>query len=648
MVLRYWGQRDVFPEDFAALVGPGHDGILTGVLASAVRDRGWQALVMTDDDPAHARIRAEIDRGRPVIALIEVGPRTYHYVVIVGGTDRAVVLHDPARAPFQVMPWIDFDRAWTPTARWLMLVLPADGFRPDADQAPTAPSSTAIELHLDQTPCGAMVERGVQMARTGKSDEAEQSLVAATALCPNDPDSWRELAGWRFSQSRWAEAEVLALTSTRLAPDDGYTWQLVGTSRYLTGDTMGALEAWNHNGEPRVDTIEIHGAERTRQPVIVRAAALKPRQVLTPDAYGRALGRLQDLPVAANARLRLEPIAGGRAKIDVFLDERQVVPRRWFDFAALGARALVLDEMVLDVAGPLGAGDAERAEWRWSARRPRVALGLSLPSPQWLRGVLSLDGLWERQSYDATPASVDTTVVREERRGAGLHVADWSTRWLRWRAGAGLDRLREYAGISAPGTKAHDYLAMDASVEVRPSGNRVAFVVDGGWWTPFARGDRFATLALLAAWRSTANATLPSWSVVTSIGVASRVAPLALWQGAGTGPARSGRLRAHPLLDDHVLTGPVFGRGVVSSTLEYARPVGRTLAGGLSIAAFADTARAWHRLDGLGSSPLLVDAGGGVRIHGPGPGGTIRIDLAHGLRGGGTTLSAGWGGVWPR
>ena len=96
------------------------------------------------------------------------------------------------------------------------------------------------------------------------------------------------------------------------------------------------------------------------------------------------------------------------------------------------------------------------------------------------------------------------------------------------------------------------------------------------------------------------------------------------------------------------MTGPVFGRDVAHGSLEYARPVGHTLAGGLSIAGFVDAARAWHRLNGLDTSPLYVDAGVGVRVHAPGPGGAIRIDVAHGLRGGGTTLSAGWGGAWPR
>ena len=663
MVLRYWGERHVFPQDFAPLVGAGDGGILTGALTAAVRDRGWQALVVpAADDTARARIRSEIDRGRPLIALIEVGPHTYHYVVIVGGTDQEVVLHDPARAPFRVLRWAEFDRAWMATGRWMMLVLPPGGFSPHGpggDLARVTPSSSEAAIHPEQTPCGALVERGVNMALSGDREGAEQGLAAATALCPNDPASWRELAGLRFSQSRWSEAQVLALSAVRLAPDDAYAWQLLATSRYLSGDQTGALDAWNRTGQPRIDAIDIHGAERTRQPVVVRAAGLQPRQVVTPEALARALRRLRELPVVSNARVKYEPIIAskanndaGLAKVDVFIDERQVVPSGWMALATLGARALVLNELRVDVAGPLGAGELERVAWRWSAGRPRVALGLALPAPHGFPGIVAIDASWERQSYDATPSSDDITVVREERRSVGLHLSDWSTSWLRWQTGAALDRLREYDHLDENRVDARDFLAVESTLDVRLAGDRLALAASGGWWTPFAGGNRFAAGGLLAAWRSTVDATLPSWSAVTEIGVASRVAPLALWPGAGTGQGRSGLLRAHPLLEtlegDDVLAGPVFGRDVAHGSLEYVRPVKHTLAGGLSIAGFVDAGRAWHRLHSLETSPLYVDAGVGARVRAPGPGGAIRIDVARGFRGGGTALSASWGGAWPR
>ena len=46
MVLRYWGRRDVFAEDFAPLLEPGREGIRAGRLAAALDGRGFDAHVV--------------------------------------------------------------------------------------------------------------------------------------------------------------------------------------------------------------------------------------------------------------------------------------------------------------------------------------------------------------------------------------------------------------------------------------------------------------------------------------------------------------------------------------------------------------------------------------------------------------------------
>jgi hypothetical protein len=645
MVLRYWGERDVFPQDFASLVGSDTGGILTGTLTSAVLDRGWQALVLpTAADSPHARIRSEIDRGRPLIALIEVAPHLYHYVVIVGSTDQVIVVHDPARAPFRVLTWAEFDRAWTGTGRWSMLVLPPSGF--SRGDAPTVTPTVSVAAGPPASPsCDALVEHSVDLAIAGDAEAADRGLVAAVRLCPQDAAPWRELAGMRFSQSRWSEAADLALAAAHVAPDDAYTWQLVATSRHLMGDAMGALDAWNRTGEPRIDAIDVRGAVRTQQPVVVRAAGLQPRQVLTPEAYGQALRRLRALPATSNAQLRYEPIDGGRARVDVRIDERRTFPRGWLALASLGARAIVLNELVLDIPGGLGAGERETVSWRWSAERPRVALDLALPSPKGLPGIMSLEGAWERQSYQSRSLG-GARLIREERQRIAADLSDWSRSWLRWRAGVALDRLGADDGQGQRRFRTHNYLAVEGSVEARLASDRLALAASGGWWAPVADGNGFQTGDLLAAWRSTADSTRRSWSALTEFRHATRVTPLALWQGAGTGQGRGGLLRAHSLLHGDVLDGEVFGRDMVRGSLESERPLGSLLTGGLSIAGFVDVARAWGRLGGLDPSRLYVDAGVGVRVRGPG--GVVRLDVARGLRGGGTVFSASWGGAWPR
>jgi hypothetical protein len=418
---------------------------------------------------------------------------------------------------------------------------------------------------------------------------------------------------------------------------------------------MGALEAWNRIGGPRIDTIQIHGAERTPHPLVVRATGLEPRQVLTPSVLARARRRVREVPIASNARVKYEPITdssantgGELAGVDVFIDERKLVPSGLVGLGAIGARALVLHELRADVAGLAGGGEVLSAAWRWSANRPRVTVSLALPSPSWLPGVLSIEGGWERQAYARTPASTDGSPRRETRRRAGVRLSDWLTGWLKWQAAVTLDRASEYEAGGAPRAAPLHYVAAESLIDVRLADDRIAFGLSGGSWTSLSDGSRSTTGALLAAWRSTADATRPFWSATAEVEAASEAAPLALWPGAGTGHGRTGLLRAHPLLADGIVTGPVFGRRVVQASVEYTRPVARIRTAVLSIAGFADAAEAWRRVNGLGSSGLFIDAGVGLRAQAPGLGGAIRIDLAHGLRGGGAALSAGWGVAWPR
>ncbi len=312
MVMRYWGTSDVLPQDFAPLVSRDADGIPTDTLSFAVRERGWQSHVLAlDITTGRSEIRSQLGAGRPLIALIAVAPRVYHYVVIVGVTDNEVIVHDPARAPYRVVPWTDFDREWNAAGRWLLLILP-----PPASSAATTRAPAAVIAVSDaMTPCTALTNRGVELAIDGDVVAAEQSLAAAIALCPADPAPLREMAGLRFSQRRWLDVDAFGLRAVALAPTDTYTWQLIASSRYVSGHPIEALRASNRTGEPRIDAIEIHGANRTPLPVVLRASGLESRTVLTPALLGRAERRLEALPAADGARIAYTPIDGGRAQV---------------------------------------------------------------------------------------------------------------------------------------------------------------------------------------------------------------------------------------------------------------------------------------------------------------------------------------------
>ena len=624
MVLRYWGEPQVYPEDFAVLVDRSASGIRTDVLAAEVTRRGWRSFPIAD--AGGESIRTHIDHGRPIVALIEISPNRYHYVVIVAWTGTQVIVHDPARAPFRVMPHAEFDREWAATGRWALLLLPPDnGISPPVASA----TLTTTDVRRDTGTCAPLIQNLVELSRRDVT-AAAAGLLAATELCPADPAAWRELAGVRFLQSRWAEAGDLAQRAAQLDPADTEGWNLLATSRFLNDQPEAALGAWNRIGRPPIDLLHVKGLGRTRQPVVIGLIDLHPRELLTTATLGRAARRLHDLPSAAQTRLSYQPLTGGLAQLDAVVIERPVLPRGVVPIAATAVTALLHRELQLDVASPTGSGELLTVAWRWWQSRPRVAVALAVPAVSWLPGVTTIDASWERPSYATAEIS------RIERRRGGVSVADWATDRVHWKTGVALDRWAQDSHVAA-----------NAALDVRLADDRMSIAADAEAWSPLGSTARFGRAGLSSAWRSSSLLDRAGWSIVAGFEAASVAAPFDLWPGAGTGHARVPLLRAHPLLDHGVVSGPVFGRRLAHGTIEYQHPLRTLMGAALSVAAFVDAAAAWHRLRDDGPTPLHTDAGAGIRLHLPGAAGTLRADLARGLRDKGVVFSAAWSPPWP-
>jgi hypothetical protein len=629
MVMRYWGDRTVLPSDFQSLV-QSPAGIVTTDMIGAVVRRGWQAAAsQAAEDTPIAGLAREVELGRPVIVLIEPSPEHFHYVVVVGVTRDRVVLHDPARTPFRVVAVDTFDREWRGSRRWQLVVLPpAGGGRMAPDRPSTNRPGPSAITHARTGACGALVDRGVAQADSDAAG-AEQALTAAAELCPTDADPWLELAGLRFRDSRWRESAGFAERAVRLAPTDQDGWALLATARFMADDLDGALEAWNRVGEPSIDAVTISGAHRSPEPALAHLIGLEPRTILTPNAFDRAARRFADAPTASAARLTFAPVDGGRATVVAAMVESEAWPHHPVDLGVLAGRALVADDLRVTFAGVAGQAETVSADWRWPSARPRAGAHLIIPAPAPLTGIVTIDGFWEEQSYAVPTVGVGTTVVRDSRRRVSINLGTWLSGDTRIDVGTGIDRF-----------STNDYFASHGSVEQHVAGDRLIARVAGEVWWREAGG--FSSETTLVSWRSTPDVTRASWSVTAGQSMATASAPRALWMGAGTGEGRPVLLRAHPLLDANVISGPLFGRRIAFSTAEYQHPLRVTPAGIIGMAAFVDTARAWNGLAGPGASALEVDAGVGLRLRVSQRGGTARIDIARGLRDGRTALSIGW------
>jgi hypothetical protein len=335
-------------------------------------------------------------------------------------------------------------------------------------------------------------------------------------------------------------------------------------------------------------------------------------------------------------RLSLRPPPGGNAQVNVTVLEHPLLFEGPWDVWGTGIKALLGREVTFNVASPTGNGEVWTAGWRWWGERPRVALALTVPAAGGWPGIWRVDGFWEQQTYapGAFSDSSNTTgveVSREERRSTALSFSDWVGPDLRLEVGAALD---VWANQGA-------HLALRGSVETRWASDRLALSAEAARWMSLKSGAPFGTGGLTIEWCSSGLERRDAWQGRLGISSATSKAPLALWSGAGTGYGRAPLLRAHPLLDEGVVQGPVFGRTLVHGTIE--RQAWPWTLGPLQLgwALFVDVAKPWNT-GRAGRTPWQADGGAGVRLRGLGMKGQLRIDAARGFDDGNSAVSVGW------
>ena len=610
MVMRYWGATRIYAESFSSLVDRRAEGIRGEDLIAFLRDRGWQAVSVRGDP---ALVERSLASRRPPIALIEDRPGRFHYVVIVSWRDGQVVIHDPARRPFDIRGEQAFLRAWNKSDYWMLLASPpAPTARSDA--APAGPAAPTAGV------CGSDVDRAVELAQKGGLDEAAGILEAASARCPREAAPWRELAGVRVLQKNWSRAAADARAALAIDPSDEHAARTLAASLYVAGDSIGALSAWNRLGEPTVDLVDVRGLDRTRYTVAEGALRLRTETRLTPGRLTRAARRLDSMPSAMGSSVAYTPRDDGLAQVTAAVIERPVLPTTPAAAAATAVRAATDRELQLNIVSPTGGGERWFASWRWWEARPRVAFGLEAPAP--FGGTWHVSAADERESYGFRSA-----VFQERRRTLAIGVSDWITATWQWETELVGERWLSGSGTGA--TAALRYQATD---------DRLVFGARGGVWSIASSAW---TGSAFAEWRSRARAQGTVWLARGAFDAAGRETPLALWSGAGTGQARSPLLRAHPLLHDGVIRDAVFGRVVASAGAEWRRwgaPVMRVLR--VAPAAFVDIAQA-YRAPPFADARVHADVGVGFRLSVPGAG-VLRADVAKGLRDGNMAWSFGW------
>lgn len=131
MVLQYWKGKNFLVTanrmDAAAiqreLYAKKARGIYASEMAKYLRDSGFEVFAFRGE---WRDLRAQVAKGRPLIAGMKAKGAPAHYVVVVGvdPEDAAVLVNDPERGKLIRIERREFESAWQGTESWTLLAVP--------------------------------------------------------------------------------------------------------------------------------------------------------------------------------------------------------------------------------------------------------------------------------------------------------------------------------------------------------------------------------------------------------------------------------------------------------------------------------------------------------------------------------------------
>ncbi|MGA9061881.1 MAG: tetratricopeptide repeat protein, partial [Terracidiphilus sp.] len=151
---------------------------------------------------------------------------------------------------------------------------------------PVAPRTASMDFYL-----------GIALGRLGRWNDAEIALEAGRRLAPHDPRFPVELAGIAFKQKDYPRAIRLLRQALRLAPNDAYANDFLGTAYFLEGNLEASLKYWNRVGKPRIEDVREDPTPRVSPVLLDHAFAFSPAAMLTLPQFLNSGTRIQGLGI---------------------------------------------------------------------------------------------------------------------------------------------------------------------------------------------------------------------------------------------------------------------------------------------------------------------------------------------------------------
>ncbi|MDE3164008.1 MAG: hypothetical protein KGL64_12175, partial [Acidobacteriota bacterium] len=152
---------------------------------------------------------------------------------------------------------------------------------------------------------------GTALAHLQRWPEATAAFKAGQHLAQHDARFSTELAGIAFQQKRYALAAAHLRRAHRLAPDDSYVNDFLGTVYFLDDNLPAAIQAWNRMGKPYIAEVREEPQPRVRPELLDSAFAFSPAATMTMRQYLDSRERIEALGIFPQFQLDLRARADG-------------------------------------------------------------------------------------------------------------------------------------------------------------------------------------------------------------------------------------------------------------------------------------------------------------------------------------------------
>lgn len=285
----------------------------------------------------------------------------------------------------------------------------------------------------EQNDPDALFLRGMSLARLDRWDEAGATLRRGQSLAPRDPRFPTELAGVAYRLQDFRDSRRLLRRALRLAPEDEYARNFLGSLYLLDSNVDAALTQWNQLDQPHIASVELPAGLHTDAVLLDRAFAFAPATTLQLSELRTSRARLNLLDAFRSYAFDVVPEPpGDDYRLRLRASERAGLFRSPWRSLIRSARGLPYRTIFLEHDNGGGNASSLHAVARWDPYRRRANLVYSRPLVGEARYRWRVFGDAREERWDLTRRVADSPNFRLAKLEAGAgfdSVVNGSFRW---------------------------------------------------------------------------------------------------------------------------------------------------------------------------------------------------------------------------